>query len=93
MTEYLFDHARDQWCPGIAGEYTPGVDDEHEHEHRVAEHEEMPAQRDYRCHAHGTILGLASGMSQLAGTSPLLCVRQSRRTRKSILRNRIVPVG
>ena len=40
MTEYLFDHdryARDQWCPGIAGESTPGVD--YEHEHRVAEHE------------------------------------------------------
>ena len=56
MTEYLFDHdrhARDQWCPGIAGEYTPGV--EYEHEHRVVEHEheEMPEQRDYRCHAPG----------------------------------------
>jgi hypothetical protein len=39
-----------------AGEYTPGVD--YEHEHRVTEHE-----------------------------------HESRRTRMSILRNRIVPVG
>ena len=40
MTEYLFDHdrhARDQWCPGIAGEYSTPND--YEHEHRVAEHE------------------------------------------------------
>ena len=43
----LHRHPRNQWCPGIAGEYTPGVD--YEHEHRVAEHEheEMPEQ----CHA------------------------------------------
>ena len=42
MTEYLFDHNRDQWCPGIAGESAPGVDYEHEHRDAEHEHEEMP---------------------------------------------------